>query len=124
MARGAGVAGTGVTTGAGIATGGVATGAGVAEGAGGVGGAPSTGVGGPNIIMLGFGGSSSLPALPAFAPVSVSGIGWVRTGIRLRWASASAVTASAATRTRPDTTRRIILCNAVPVAIGAPILIG
>jgi hypothetical protein len=62
--------------------------------------------------MLGFGGSS-LPALPAFAPVSVSGIGSVRTGIRLRWASASVTAANTASNARPDITRFMMLCDAI-----------
>jgi hypothetical protein len=60
--------------------------------------------------MFGLGGS----ALPAGLPLSVSGIGSVRTGIRLRcWASASVMTASAASNARPETARFIMLCDAM-----------
>jgi hypothetical protein len=70
--------------------------------------------------MLGFGGSL-LPALPAFAPVSVSGIGSVRTGIRLRCASASVTAASAASSNKPDSARFIVLCDAISAPTIPPV---
>jgi hypothetical protein len=58
------------------------------------------------MIRLGFAGSSS-PALPALAPVSVSGIGSVRLGRRLRWASADGMAPISASRANPITARLI-----------------
>jgi hypothetical protein len=91
---GTGGGGAGAATGAGTATGAgsAGAGAGVAAGSGrGTGGgAPSGSVGGPYIISLG--GSS---ADAAGLPVSVSGIGSVRTGSLLCCASAVPTASSA-----------------------------
>jgi hypothetical protein len=58
------------------------------------------------MIRLGFAGSFS-PALPALAPVSVSGIGSVRLGRCLRWATAEGMAPISASRANPNTARFI-----------------
>jgi hypothetical protein len=56
------------------------------------------------MIRLGVLGSA-LPAEPAFAPVSVSGMGSVREGRRRRCASAECIAANRAISASPITTR-------------------
>ena len=58
------------------------------------------------MIRLGLVGSLS-PALPALAPVSVSGIGSERLGRRLRWASAGCMAPASASRASTMTARFI-----------------
>jgi hypothetical protein len=61
---------------------------------------------------------SVLPAEPAFAPVSVSGMGSVRVGMRRRCASADCVAASRASSTRPVTARTVTPRQIAPRTIG------
>jgi hypothetical protein len=100
-------AGGGAASGAagGAASGaGFAAGSGIGTAAGATGGAPSGATGGPKIIMLGLGGSAE----PAALPVSVSGIGSVRTGIRLRCCASAALMASTSASAATPAAHRVM----------------